>query len=137
MFYKLSDDGLCRTEAYRGTVTSKDDASLLALKADIARGNKETRELGRSIGQIGDWVKLLRVSLMARGTRRDDSGKLLHGNADSSLRHSHADYFDVYVHEDNSSMYDFKRELDLGLTPGELRKYDELQYQVRTLEWAW
>ena len=44
MQYKLSTDGHRRSEAYRGTVFSKDDPNVKAIKADVARHNKVIRE---------------------------------------------------------------------------------------------
>jgi hypothetical protein len=124
-----------RTLAYRGTVTSKKDRDLLSLRTQVAEHNASIRHWARVMGKTGKNT-LLRVSLMARGTRRDRQGVLYHHNADTSLQHDFAERFDVYVHDDSSGMYDLERELETGMTSGELRKYDNLMYKVRQLEWA-
>ena len=71
MQYKLSNDGNRRSEAYRGTVFSKDDPNVKAIKADVARHNKVIRENTRLYGSSPCGQTLQRVSIMARGTRRD------------------------------------------------------------------
>ena len=128
MQYKLSTDGHRRSESYRGTVFSKDDPNVKAIKADVARHNKVIRENTRLYGSSPCGQSLQRVSIMARGTRRDAQGKLLHGNADSSLQHKYGHHFDVYIHDDYTNQYQLNREVELGMTPGELKKYDELTF---------
>ena len=127
MQYKLSNDGNRRTDSYRGTVFSKDDPNVKAIKADVARHNKAIRESTRLYGSSPTGQSLQRVSIMARGTRRDSKGKTLHPNADSNLQHKYGNTFDIYIHDDYTNQYQLNREVELGMTPGELRKYDELQ----------
>ena len=134
MEYRASSDGRARTTAYRFSVADKDDPNLIALKSSIAQHNIGVRKLARKYGQVWQHNEILRVTLMARGGRRDADGNSLHPNADSCLRHKHAYYYDVYVHTDGCSQHNLKREIDMGLTPGELARYDRLKNAVWRLE---
>ena len=133
MKYTLTFNKKGRTTEYRGTVTSKTDPDLVALKRSVADHNANVRSSARRWNKVYNHQKLLRVTLMARGPRRVD-GQRIHHNADSCLQHEYADHWDVYVHEDGSNTHELKRELDMGLTPSMLRKYDEFENEMFKLK---
>ena len=120
-----------RTANYRFSVETKDDKDLLALKKDIADQNAYARHEIRNGGKMRGYktpygFEVQRVILMGRGPRRDKDGFLYHSNADCSLRHEFAEYFDVYVTGDSTAMWMLRRERDTGLTSGQLKKMDAL-----------
>lgn len=120
--------------AYKFSVYSKDDPDLLHLKQLVKDKNERLRTYARKHQEIPTWYGELQcVKLMARGSRRLN-GKLLHSNADSSLRHQYAEYFDVYVHSSYEN-YWLQRELETGMTRSEMNKYDKHMSEARWLEW--
>ena len=136
----MNDNKMWRTKTYRFTTNCKDDDSVIALKEDIARKNKLTREMIRNgRAPVKFWnnqsgISLLRVRLMARGPRRGYDGKPLHSNADCCLNHEFATRYDVYVTEDSTNNHMLQRELDTGLTPGQLRTIDKSNNELRLRE---
>jgi hypothetical protein len=108
-------------KAYKFTVTSKNDRQLLLLKSQIRKHNAAIRRFARNHNIIPE-SKLLRVSLMARGKRRDSLGRPLHPNADSNLQHKYASRFDVYIHNDHTGNLELSEQIKTGLTTGQQRK---------------
>ena len=137
MFYKPTLSGAGRTLDYRGSVVSKNDRDLLNLKNSIAKHNEEirryTRKQGRMINTNYGHFRLQRVVLMARGPRRIN-GERIHHNCDSCLHHEHAVYFDVYVGTDSHNQHELSREMELGMTPGQLKKYDDAMAVVNKMK---
>ena len=44
-----------------------------------------------------------------------------------------ATHFDVYAGADTQAMYQLKREIDTGMTPGQLRAFDKAEYKAQLL----
>ena len=42
--------------------------------------------------------------------------------------------FDVYVGDDSTAQYELKRELDTGMTPGELKKISKLDHEIMMIK---
>lgn len=124
MKYTLPKHGYARTSDYQGTTFDYEvDADVINLKKSIAINNaqvrKNSRKHGRVIGTLG------RVRIKPRGPRN------------SSFYHTlveEATHFDVYAGEDTEAMHQLRREIDTGLTPGQLRKLDKANQVARTLE---
>ena len=138
MQYKLCNNGEARTQDYVGTIVSEMDSELQKIKENVKRHNKETREVSRRYGRvIGN---LWRVRLMPRGSRvaavEDIYGKehKYRRRFDSYLPMDWADSFDVYVGTDSSNTHELKRELDTGMTPGELKRIDKLKNEMWKIE---
>lgn len=122
-------------DAYKFTITSKDDPQLLHLKKLISQHNKAIRRYVRNHKQLLD-SKLLRVSLMARGKRRDKYGARLHPNCDSNLQHKYASRFDVYIHECSTGNSELQAEIETGLTSSQQRKVKAIRWKRLKQEWA-
>lgn len=124
MRYTLPKHGYARTSDYQGTTFDYEvDADVINLKKSIALNNaqvrKDSRKHGRVIGTLG------RVRIKPRGPRN------------SSYYHtlvSEATHFDVYAGEDTEAMYQLEREIETGLTPGQLRQLDNARDKVRMIE---
>lgn len=123
MRYTLPKANYARTSDYQGTTEDyKTDADVAALKESVARNNANVREVSRNYGYI---VGILgRVRVKGRGPRK-------HSAYHTQLKE--ATHFDIYAGEDTEAMYQLKRELDSGLTPGELRKKDALETKAMWL----
>lgn len=125
-----------RTGDYIGTVTSKNDPSLLAIKADMRARNKNAREWLRRnyeyTGKMSNAVRIERIQLMARGPRtkpaREDG--LWDRSYDQSLPHRHATHFDVYRRPDTNAEYHMRAMLEMNATPGEYAKLRKLEYMM-------
>ena len=144
--------GKGRTSTYRGTVVSKNDAELLAMKADVKERNAAMRERTRTniqrlkelnspeavmqeqIEALFNYRQLDCVRLFARGTRRDEDGKPLHSNADSNLQHKYAAYFDVYMLEDYKGQRAFQDRMLKQYCPNRYRKA-EIEGKIQELNW--
>lgn len=124
MRYTLPKHGYARTSDYQGTTFDYEvDTDVINLKKSVALHNAEVRKASRKHGRICG--TLGRVRVKPRGPRN------------SSFYHTclhEATHFDVYAGEDTAAMYQLARELETGLTPGQLRKLDQAQAKVRTLE---
>ena len=123
------------SEGYRFTTDDVNGPEVKALKAQIAAHNRHVREYSREYGRkIG---KLQRVYIMPRGPRvvpaRLD-GLRYRAAYYSYLPQRHGTHFDIYAGEDSSNQYYLNREIDTGMTPGQLRRHDNLQAQMRRLE---
>lgn len=124
MQYTLPKAGHARTSDYQGTTTDyATDADVLALKKSVALNNaevrKESRKRGRIIGTLG------RVRVKPRGPRLESSYHTMT---------SDATHFDIYAGEDTEAMYQLQREINTGLTPGQLRELDKAKEKLRTIE---
>ena len=130
MEYKLSSTGEARTSDYMGTVTNLHDSDLERIKANVRIHNREvravTRKHKRAIGT------LQRVRIMPRGPRAEAAEAMYRSRRayDSYLPMGLGEYFDVYVGDDSTAQYELKRELDTGMTPGELKKIDRLKNEM-------
>ena len=122
------------TDAYRFTTTDREAPEVLALKRQIAAHNKEVRASMRKYGR--KFSKLLRVRFMGRGPRKVHAKRYerFRCSFDSYLPVDLATHFDVYVHEDNTAMELMLKELDTGMTQGELAKHAQLRNQMWRLE---
>jgi len=120
---------------YKFTITSKDDPQLLRLKQLVSDRNARVRSMARRFNHYSS-NQLLRVSLMARGKRRDKYGKRLHPNCDSNLQHKYASRFDVYIHADSSGNYELSEEIKTVLTSSQQRKIKTLNFERLKQEWA-
>lgn len=156
MYYKrpsLKTDWLPgRTEAYRGTVMSKTDPDVIAMKADIAENNAFRRqwneslinrqldygmnqeEIAEQINALMGYQSLNRVRFMARGPRRNADGSVIHINADSCLNHKHATHYDVYVHEDTTAVYAWKQRMIKEYAPL-VAEREELEWRLMQIKW--
>lgn len=124
MRYTLPKANYARTSDYQGTTDDyKTDTDVLALKESVARNNSYVRETsrryGRVIGTLG------RVRIKGRGPRKSSS---------YHTQLNEATHFDVYAGEDTEAMYQLKREIDTGMTPGQLRAYDKANRKAQMLE---
>mgnify|MGYP000002065590 FL=1 len=119
---------------YKFTITSKDDPQLLRLKQLISDHNKRVRSMARRFNSYNS-NQLLRVSLMARGKRRDKYGRRLHSNCDSNLQHKYASRFDVYIHKDSTGNYELAQEIATGLSSGQQRKIRAAEFARLKQEW--
>jgi len=120
---------------YKFTITSKDDPQLLRLKQLVSDHNARVRSIARRFNRYSS-NQLLRVSLMARGKRRDKYGKRLHSNCDSNLQHKYASRFDVYIHKDSTGNHELSEEIKTGLTSSQQRKVKAIQWKRLKQEWA-
>ena len=53
---------------------------------------------------------------------------------DSYLPMGLGEWFDVYVGDDFTAQYELKRELETGMTPGELRKISKLDHEIMMIK---
>ena len=124
MKYTLPTNGSARTSDYQGTTNDyTNDEDVANLKKSVSIHNNGVRETSRRIGRICG--VLGRVRVKPRGPRS------------SSWYHTlveEATHFDIYAGEDTEAMHQLRREIDTGLTPGELRKLNKLQGEARMLE---
>ena len=130
MEYKLSSTGESRTSDYIGTVTNLHDSDLERIKANVRLRNREVRNVSRKHGRaIGT---LQRVRIMPRGPRAEAAEAMYRSRRayDSYLPMGLGEYFDIYVGEDSTAQYELKREIDTGMTPGELKKIDRLKNEM-------
>ena len=125
-----------RTSDYIGTVTSKNDPTLLNIKADIRERNKIARKWRRNAykrtGKHYDCVRIERIQLMARGPRTSAAlkdGKYAR-SYDQSLPHRHATHWDVYKRPDTHAEYHDRAMVERDLTPGEYAKLRKLEYMM-------
>lgn len=124
-------------EAYKFTITSKNDPQLLKLKKLVAEHNAIQRSIARKYNRISAMnYNLLRVALYARGPRTyrikgEPRARLLHPNAFSNLQHKYATRFDVYIHTDRHAEAILDRELTTGLTVSEQRRVDKIENDRR------
>ena len=124
MKYTLPAGGYARTTDYVGTVKDKSDESLQSLHRSVAIHNANVRANSRKLGRIVG--TLLRVRIKPRGPRVASNYHTLT---------SEATHYDIYQGEDTEAMYQFGREMDTGMTPGELKKYDKLQAEANQIKW--
>ena len=130
MKYKLSSTGEARTSDYMGTVSNLHDSDLERIKANVRLRNREVRNVSRKHGRaIGT---LQRIRIMPRGPRAEAAEAMYRSRRayDSYLPMGLGEYFDIYVGEDSTAQYELKRELDTGMTPGELKKIDRLKNEM-------
>ena len=130
MKYKLSSTGEARTSDYMGTVTNLHDSDLERIKANVRLRNREVRNVSRKHGRaIGT---LQRVRIMPRGPRAEAAEAMYRSRRsyDSYLPMGLGEWFDVYVGDDSTAQHELKRELDTGMSPGELKKVDHLQNEI-------
>lgn len=133
-------EGYARTSAYRGTVTSKNDSSLLAIKSDTHARNKNAREYIKRYfkihGKTPAFINLERVQLMARGPRTkhslNDFGT--RRSYDQSLPHRYATHYDVYVRRDSYAEWLLQYQLENNLTPSQWNYIQKMQRRKMWLE---
>ena len=132
-----------RSSEYLGTVTSKNDKDLLAIKADTRARNKNAREwIRRCFERTGEFpraVRIERIQLMARGPRSVPSAKDFGGRRrcyDQSLPHRYATHFDVYKRPDTFAEFEMEYQLENNLTPGQhaLIKREERKLWFKEIE---
>ena len=136
MEYKLSSTGEARTSDYMGTVTNLHDSDLERIKANVRIHNREVRTVSRKHGrEIGT---LRRVRIMPRGPRAEAAEAMYRSRRayDSYLPMGLGEWFDVYVGDDSTAQYELKRELDTGMTPGELKKISKLDHEIMMIKFA-
>ena len=134
MQYKLSSTGEARTSDYIGTVTNLHDSDLERIKANVRIHNREVRAVSRKHDrEIGT---LRRVRIMPRGPRAEAAEAMYRSRRayDSYLPMGLGEWFDVYVGNDSTAQYELKRELDTGMTPGELRKISKLDHEIMMIK---
>ena len=141
MKYKLPINGdEFRSVDYRGTVKSKHDPDLLAIKENVRAINKHRRAVIKQhfdrLCEMPRYCSLMRVQLMARGPRTIPA--LTEGYSprsfDQSLPHKYATHFDVYVREDTYAMWRMEYQLTNGLTPGQHALIEKMETKKRLLE---
>ena len=128
MRYQLPSKGQqqYRTEAYRGSTDDyMDDPDVIALKESVRNYNKMIIEESKCYGRV--YSTLQRVTIKGRGKRKAYS---YHTNL------CDADYFDVYVQDDNDRTAALRCEIETGLTQAEQRKIDGLRHEIRKTEMA-
>ena len=134
MKYKLSSTGEARTSDYMGTVSNLHDSDLERIKANVRLRNREVRNVSRKHGRaIGT---LQRVRIMPRGPRAEAAEAMYRSRRayDSYLPMGLGEWFDVYVGDDSTAQHELKRELDTGMSPGELKKVDRLKNEIWKIE---
>lgn len=143
--YKLCKNGEHRTEGYVFSVTSKSDPMLLALKENIRRHNKFTREHLRDCRKQDvnhalagmKYHQIQRVSLMGRGPRAEPARA--NGFSEysffQSLPHEYAEYFDVYVGLDCHNQHKFREQLEKDLTPGQQDAIKKADMEIQEFKW--
>lgn len=125
LYLRCKNQDEYRSEAYRGTVKSKDDWELNQIKKDVHARNKNTRkyitQYFNRFNKMPTFIHLERVQLMARGPRTvyalNDFG--VRRAYDQSLPHRYATHFDVYVRRDTHAEYVLQYCLEHNLTPGQ------------------
>ena len=123
-----------RTDGYVGSITTQHDSDYQNMLENCKRHNKGVREVSRKYGRVIG--KLMRVRLMGRGPRVEAALKF-RGYArsyDSYLPLGLAESFDVYYSIDYNATHELGREFELGMTPGQLKKYDAARNEVWKLE---
>lgn len=124
MKYTLPRNGSARTSDYQGTTKDYlNDQDVINLKKSVALGNSATRDNSRRLGRITG--TLGRVRVKPRGPRC------------SSWYHTlveEATHYDIYAGEDTEAMHQLRRELETGMTPGEMRRVDKLRNEARMIE---
>lgn len=134
-YYKGNRDGSLRTEDYKFTVDSLDDADLVQLRIAVRKHNVAIRKQCRR-NKYGNGERLasqiMRVRIMPRGERVEAAwGDYKSRRAyDSYLPIRHGKTFDVYVGTDETARYVMQRELQTGLTPGMQAKINRLQNEI-------
>ena len=136
----LSDkrEGYHRTDAYRGTIKSKDDWELSQIKKDVHGRNqlsrKNIRQYFNRYNKMPSHIHLERVQLMARGPRTkhslNDFGT--RRSYDQSLPHKYATHFDVYVRRDSYAEWLLQYQLEHNLTPSQ---WNYIQKMERRKMW--
>ena len=126
-----------RTEAYQFTTTDPKDERILELKRMLKFTNKLSREATRN-GWNRTVHALWRVRLMPRGKRIEPAWQDYRSRSAyySYLPIRHGSRFDVYVHRDTTGEWMMQRELDTGLSQGQLRYIDRERDNLRLQEWA-
>ena len=123
MRYQLCTKMESRTPEYVGSVDWLDDEDLQALEENCRRHNEHVREVSRKHGRvIGE---IYRVRRKGRGPRVRSYYHTLHENAK---------YWDIYYGVDTHNQHELHREIDSGLTPGELKALDKLRNAVWRME---
>ena len=142
--------GAARTEAYRATITDKNDPEYLRMKADVAeRNNCRKRNLISTIERYyidrpDDMLEMLeksfnyhgleRTKLCGRGRRRDAAGNRLYPNVDSHLRHADSKAFDVYIHRNWDAEEAFIKFCKKEFAPS-LYEQDQIKAEISKLEY--
>ena len=118
------------------TVTDKNDPRVLEMKKHVAFANKLSREETRNGYSRGNVNPIWRVRFMSRGPRVEAAWDDFRSRRayDSYLPQRHANRFDVYIHRDRTAEWMMQRELDTGLTPGQLRSIDKANDAIRLAE---
>ena len=126
-----------RTDAYQFTTTDLNDPRINELKANVAFNNRLSREATRGWNHSKIVHALWRVRLMPRGARTEAAwGDYRSRRAyDSYLPQRHGDRFDVYLHRDSTAEWMMQREIDTGLTQGQLKRLDRERDELRKQEW--
>ena len=75
---------------------------------------------------------------MPRGPRAEAAEAMYRSRRayDSYLPMGLGEWFDVYVGDDSTAQYELKRELDTGMTPGEMRKISKLDHEIMMIKFA-
>ena len=123
-----------RTDGYVGSITTQHDSDYQNMLENCKRHNKGVREVSRKHNRVIG--QLMRVRLMGRGPRVE-AAKKFRGYArsyDSYLPLGLAESFDVYYSTDYSATHELHRELDLCMSPGQLKKYDAARNEVWKME---
>ena len=126
-----------RTKAFQFTTEDRNDPRISELKNEIKFVNKLSREATRHAYYNKHVHALWRVRLMPRGARVEAAWSDYKSRRayDSYLPIRHGTRFDVYVHRDTTGEWMMQRELDTGLTPGQLRRVDRERDELRKQEW--
>lgn len=136
MSFICNFDNRC-TFAYKFSIYNKSDPDFVALRQLVKKNNMRCRDDARRSGRVNDYVKLQRIRLMARGPRKIWSLQD-YNCADayhSYLPHKYAEYFDVYVDEDDDARTDLIREIKEGLTRTQYNKILELEFKAKMLRY--
>ena len=126
-----------RTKAFQFTTEDRNDPRISELKNKIRFVNKLSREATRHAYYNKHVHALWRVRLMPRGARVEAAWTDFKSRRayDSYLPIRHGTRFDVYVHRDTTGEWMMQRELDTGLSQGQLRYIDRERDELRKQEW--
>lgn len=129
-----------RSPDYIGTVTSKNDPSLLNMRKNMRASNANARKYIRSYyertGEMPKFIKIERIQLMARGPRTkhslNDFGT--RRSYDQSLPHRYATHFDVYRRRDTYAEWLFQYLMDHNLTPSQFNLIQQMERKKMWIE---
>ena len=121
------------SEDYRFCTRSTTDQQITKLKEMASRHNENVRRIARDNNYVSKYLMLKRVRVMPRGPR-DTANVGRRYWTYLPMYTGLATHFDVYYSDDSTATYELKREIETGMKPGELKRFDALQRAAWLIE---